>query len=194
MTELTDKQIADEFDLMMRPRVLPDFVVFARAVIAADRALQNNAWRKAIDDARLSLMLDITAPDANPAASVKELVAWANELALNPAISSDAQALIDRGLAMQAERHREELDAYALTVANLREQPEQCWCDEQGIGKPGVSCGDCPTRDYKRPERKPMPENGAQYLALSHLPLSFRERGIAIVRAVEAIHGIEGTK
>lgn len=27
--------------------------------------------------------------------------------------------------------------------------PEQCWCDEQGIGEPGVSCGDCPTRDYK---------------------------------------------
>lgn len=26
---------------------------------------------------------------------------------------------------------------------------EQCYCDKQGIGEPGVSCGDCPTRDYK---------------------------------------------
>jgi len=127
MNELTDKQIADEFDLMMRPRVLPDFVVFARAVIAADRALQNNAWRKAIDDARLSLMLDITAPDANPAASVKELVAWANELALNPAISSEAQALIDRGLAIQSARHAEELQAYEVTVGNLRARPVTCY-------------------------------------------------------------------
>jgi hypothetical protein len=81
-------------------------------------------WRKAIDDARLSLMLDITAPDANPAECVKELVSWANELALNPAISSDAQALIDRGLAMQAERHAEELLAYEVTMGNLREQAQ----------------------------------------------------------------------
>jgi hypothetical protein len=85
-------------------------------------------WRKAIDDARLSLMLDITAPDANPATAVKELVSWANELALNPAISPVAQALIDRGLAMQAERHREELDAYALTVANLK-QDRDTWAE-----------------------------------------------------------------
>ena len=25
-----------------------------------------------------------------------------------------------------------------------------CFCDRQGIGVPGVSCGDCPTRDYKQ--------------------------------------------
>lgn len=24
---------------------------------------------------------------------------------------------------------------------------EKCWCDENNIGVPGVSCGDCP-RDY----------------------------------------------
>jgi hypothetical protein len=29
-------------------------------------------------------------------------------------------------------------------------EAEPCWCDKQGIGEPGVSCGDCPTRDYKR--------------------------------------------
>ena len=26
---------------------------------------------------------------------------------------------------------------------------EQCFCDRNNLGKPGVSCGDCPTRDYK---------------------------------------------
>lgn len=26
---------------------------------------------------------------------------------------------------------------------------EKCWCDEKGIGEPGVTCGDCP-RDYGR--------------------------------------------
>ena len=29
------------------------------------------------------------------------------------------------------------------------EQAEKCWCDEQGVGETGVSCGDCPMRDYK---------------------------------------------
>ena len=95
-----------------------------RQIIAADRAQRKDTWREAIDEARLSLMLDITTPGADPAASVKELVAWANELALNPAISSDAQALIDRGIARQAERHAEELLAYEVTVGNLREQGE----------------------------------------------------------------------
>lgn len=33
-------------------------------------------------------------------------------------------------------------------------EPEQCWCDAQGIGKPGVSCGDCP-RDYGKPAQQP---------------------------------------
>lgn len=28
---------------------------------------------------------------------------------------------------------------------------ELCFCDANGIGEPGVSCGDCPTRDYKKP-------------------------------------------
>jgi len=63
--------------------------------------------------------------------------------------------------AQKSARHREELLAYELTVSNLREQneSEQCWCDAQGIGKPGISCGDCPTRDYRQPERKPLPED-----------------------------------
>ncbi|MEY2656186.1 MAG: hypothetical protein RLZZ524_3214 [Pseudomonadota bacterium] len=26
---------------------------------------------------------------------------------------------------------------------------EPCFCDRMNIGEPGVSCGDCPTRDYK---------------------------------------------
>lgn len=25
----------------------------------------------------------------------------------------------------------------------------QCWCDKNGIGEPGVTCGDCP-RDYNK--------------------------------------------
>lgn len=34
-------------------------------------------------------------------------------------------------------------------AAQAAKPDETCWCDEQGIGEPGVSCGDCPIRDYK---------------------------------------------
>lgn len=45
---------------------------------------------------------------------------------------------------------------------------DKCWCDEMGIGKPGVSCGDCPTRDYAEPAQaqpsKPTTESGGEAL------------------------------
>jgi hypothetical protein len=28
------------------------------------------------------------------------------------------------------------------------QEEEECFCDRNGIGVRGVSCGDCPTRDY----------------------------------------------
>lgn len=31
------------------------------------------------------------------------------------------------------------------------QQPTPCFCDQNNIGAPGVSCGDCPTRDYAQP-------------------------------------------
>jgi hypothetical protein len=33
------------------------------------------------------------------------------------------------------------------------ELDEPCFCDRKGIGAAGVSCGDCPTRDYKNTGR-----------------------------------------
>jgi len=35
-------------------------------------------------------------------------------------------------------------------VCGVPLQVGECWCDEEGVGKPGVSCGDCP-RDYAEP-------------------------------------------
>jgi hypothetical protein len=36
-----------------------------------------------------------------------------------------------------------------MTTLREAEPEEPCFCDRNGIGEPGVSCGDCPTRDYK---------------------------------------------
>ena len=38
-------------------------------------------------------------------------------------------------------------------------QQEKCYCDERGIGEPGVSCGDCPTRDYAAPVQAVVKES-----------------------------------
>jgi hypothetical protein len=46
-------------------------------------------------------------------------------------------------------------DAMVLMFRHYSSNPspkqDECWCDAMGIGKPGVSCGDCPTRDYAAP-------------------------------------------
>lgn len=74
--------------------------------------------------------------------------------------------------------------------------PEQCWCDEQGIGEPGVSCGDCPTRDYKatapeQPKRKPMTTKDLEEefftKSSAESPWAHFVQG---ARAAEAHHGI----
>ena len=36
----------------------------------------------------------------------------------------------------------------ASKIANIAPTTELCYCDQNNIGVPGVSCGDCPTRDY----------------------------------------------
>ena len=41
---------------------------------------------------------------------------------------------------------------YSSNPSSMQPAPKQdeCWCDAMGIGKPGVSCGDCP-KDYAEP-------------------------------------------
>lgn len=37
---------------------------------------------------------------------------------------------------------------YEKAKASQLTEPEKCFCDTNNIGEPGVSCGDCPIRDY----------------------------------------------
>jgi hypothetical protein len=49
------------------------------------------------------------------------------------------------------------------------QEEELCHCDKNNLGEPGVSCGDCPTRDYKTPTAPAQwtPEMFAKLDALS---------------------------
>ena len=53
---------------------------------------------------------------------------------------------------------------------------EKCWCDQNNIGEPGVSCGDCPTRDYKQPALSDLIElakvYSQQYASPHHIVFS----------------------
>lgn len=75
-------------------------------------------------------------------------------------------------------------------------QQEPCYCDKNGIGEPGVSCGDCPTRDYKQPaqqERKPLTTADIHSIADDTLMLTSEcdIDGIdEFARAIEQAHGI----
>jgi hypothetical protein len=70
---------------------------------------------------------------------------------------------------------------------------EQCWCDEEGVGKPGVSCGDCP-KDYAEPvqERKPLPIERLREIERQHV-YSQTATLIEFARAVEFAHNIKET-
>ena len=52
---------------------------------------------------------------------------------------------------------------------------EQCFCDRNNLGKPGVSCGDCPTRDYKteKDDGEPVTAQAAAIRTLTFLGYTY---------------------
>lgn len=66
-----------------------------RTAIAAER--ERNPWRMVMDDALVTAHLGVATDD--PYDDLNRLLAWHHDIWLDPAVSSDAQALIDRGAA-----------------------------------------------------------------------------------------------
>ena len=77
----------------------------------------------------------------------------------------------------QLAKHDAVIGALQKALAQ-QEQPAQetCWCDQNNIGEPGVSCGDCPTRDYKQPALSDLIElakvYSQQYASPHHIVFS----------------------
>jgi hypothetical protein len=69
-----------------------------KSALAAERA-KPNPWRDAVDDALVCAGLDCTLPDDSPRNAIYRLVQWQVRIMLDPLVSSEAQALIDRGAA-----------------------------------------------------------------------------------------------
>ena len=107
-----------------------------RAAIAAER--ERNPWRMVMDDALVTAHLGVATDD--PYDDLNLLLDWHHDIWLDPAVSSDAQALIDRGAAAseaelstlrqqlaEAVREREALRA-ALDCLRLVVGDEEMFC------------------------------------------------------------------
>lgn len=65
---------------------------------------QLNPWRDAIDEALIISCLDCTSDEEPAEKALARLISWEVQIALDPTVSSQAQALIDRGAAEERAR------------------------------------------------------------------------------------------
>ena len=82
-----------------------------RPLYAAPQVALAEPWRQAIDDALVAGGQDCLGPEESPAAAVNRLISHEVRVALDPAVSSEAQALIERGRAEPAGGRDERGDA-----------------------------------------------------------------------------------
>lgn len=76
----------------------------ARAEKAEAALAAAQAWQEAVIDVLVVSCIYAAEHDANPRKAIQDLVAWETKIALDLAVSQDAQALIDRGKAAAQER------------------------------------------------------------------------------------------
>lgn len=100
-----------------------------RTAIAAER--ERNPWRMVMDDALVTAHLGVATDD--PYDDLNRLLDWHHVIWLDPAVSSDAQALIDRGAAAS----EAELSTLRTVMIAAAEEIAAHWdahCDAEGYG------------------------------------------------------------
>jgi hypothetical protein len=74
------------------------------AAVAAARGEERRQWITAIDEAMVCSHIGVFNDGDDPRAALNKVLAWHQTVALDPAVSSDAQALIECGRAEERER------------------------------------------------------------------------------------------
>ena len=145
--------------------------------ISAELA-QPNKWRDAIDDALICTMLGTadSFPDAKFALDL--LISWHVQVALDPEVSSSAQALIDRGRAAVAE-------PVAYGMRNDAGKIFDCIAPDERARY----LGDYNVPLYAAPQAVAEPLTNEKISACSKGHMT--RNGFA--RAIEAAHGIKGS-
>lgn len=69
-----------------------------------ERAVAQSEWKEAVINELVVAHIYQTAHDTDPRKAIQDLITWHVQVALDPRVSSDAQALIDRGAAEERAR------------------------------------------------------------------------------------------
>ena len=163
----------------------------ADAAVEQDRAgaPPDGSWRQAIDEALIVCALDCTSSHDDPKASLAKLIKWHVQVALDPAVSSAAQALIEADRAQRGEPVAWMTDEEPPRVASVYTKTDM----------PRASAGSFCIPLYtapqpSQPDRKPMPDNEMNDLAFQCgiQREDARDPGVEeFARAIEAFHGIK---
>lgn len=112
---------------------------------------------------------ELKLPPPSPSVTAAAPEGWKDQLhaaIMNlPCLPENMSAVASQRLAYKI-GHRDarhasaELVAASPSVEGVGSEAEDCFCDKQGIGAPGVSCGDCPKRDYKSAAASPAGVQG----------------------------------
>lgn len=94
---MTDEELIEIVGRAIEAADSIDRNVLARAAIAAINLPALTAWRNAVIDELTSLHIYNVEHDADPRKAVRDIVKWNQRLALDPAVSAEARALMVRG-------------------------------------------------------------------------------------------------
>jgi hypothetical protein len=150
-----------------------------RAELAQQAA---NPWLEAIDNALICTHLGTVDSFPDAGAALDALIDWHVAVALDPEVSSDAQALIDRGAAAVAE-----------PVAWRRYNRSIGWQYEDGV----TSFASDPSAEplYAAPQAvaEPLSAERVNAILMVQPGMLTQEWFFAFARAVEQAHGIKGS-
>ena len=159
----------------------------------ASKSLVANPWREAIDNALICTQIGTV--DSFPTAdqALEALIDWHVAVALDPEVSSDAQALVDRGAAQAAP----ESAVPVFTEGHCKEKAKKGGCQlYQNLHCGYPACDRRPTSLPAAAVAEPLKdwEFVAMWATAAEKHDDTYNVTVEFGRAVEARHGIKGRK
>jgi hypothetical protein len=116
-TEVIDKLFL-ELSQVTRATTGKELRLTERLAEVSARAEKAEQFREAVIDALVVSCIYVEEHDTNPRKAINDLICWEQKIALDPAVSSDARALIERAVAGCAE------DCAIQVAAREKVEPE----------------------------------------------------------------------
>jgi hypothetical protein len=184
------EQALDALELARDAHCLPGpvntLVYQAINSISAELA-QPNKWRDAIDAELVCLHLGTVESFPTAKAALEALIDWHVATALDPEVSSDAQALIDRGAAQPQAQPQAEPVAWGMSRADGMVLDVICPDEYEAYA------GEYTVPLYAAPQAQPAVAEPLTERQIYELHEQSRLSTVRFARAIEAAHGIKGS-